>query len=135
MIKLRRLVFWKDLCMVGVLQMLSKINDINLKAKIIIAGFAVAFVGLAMVVFLVGDRNFDFAKSTTTNYAQAILKDQARIIEKRVDLGFENAQNIATLATESLKTLRNSNTTRLCDYQCATMLQGYLSNSCAKHAV
>ena len=135
MIKLRRLVFWKDLCMVGVLQMLSKINDINLKAKIIIAGFAVAFVGLAMVVFLVGDRNFDFAKSTTTNYAQAILKDQARIIEKRVDLGFENAQNIATLATESLKTLRNSNTTRLCDYQCATMLQGYLNATLAQNTL
>ncbi|WP_299545854.1 methyl-accepting chemotaxis protein [uncultured Helicobacter sp.] len=121
--------------MVGVLQMLSKINDINLKAKIIIAGFAVAFVGLAMVVFLVGDRNFDFAKSTTTNYAQAILKDQARIIEKRVDLGFENAQNIATLATESLKTLRNSNTTRLCDYQCATMLQGYLNATLAQNTL
>lgn len=56
----------------GILQKLSKINDISLKAKIIIAGLAVSFVGLAMVVILVGDRNFEFAKETTTNYAQAI---------------------------------------------------------------
>ncbi|WP_423786614.1 methyl-accepting chemotaxis protein [Helicobacter winghamensis] len=111
----------------GILQKLSKINDISLKAKIIIAGLAVSFVGLAMVVILVGDRNFEFAKETTTNYAQAILKDKARIIEKRVDLGLENAQNIATIATESLKTLRDFDSTRLCDYSCAVMLRGYLN--------
>ncbi|WP_236096425.1 methyl-accepting chemotaxis protein [Helicobacter sp. MIT 11-5569] len=120
--------------MAGFLQKYQKINNISLKAKIIIAGFAVAFVGLSMVVLLVGDKNFDFAKETTTKYAQAILKNQARIIEKNIDLGFENTQNISVLAIESLKALRELNRTRLCDENCASLLRGYLNEIVAQNA-
>ena len=84
-------------------KMFARLNDISLKLKIIIAGFAVAFIGLTLVVVLVGERNFEFAKNTTTNYAQAILKNHARVVEKRIDLGFENAKNIATLTKEMIK--------------------------------
>lgn len=82
---------------------LARLNDISLKLKIIIPGFAAALVGLAMVVVLVGERNFKFAKETTTHYAQALLKNYARVLEKRIDLGFENAKNITTLTKEIIK--------------------------------
>ena len=82
---------------------LARLNDISLKLKIIIPGFAAALVGLAMVVVLVGERNFEFAKETTTHYAQAVLKNHARVLEKRIDLGFENAKNITTLTKEIIK--------------------------------
>ena len=39
-------------------KMFARLNDISLKLKIIIAGFAVAFIGLTLVVVLVGERNF-----------------------------------------------------------------------------
>lgn len=108
------------------LQALLRVNDVSLKFKIIFASFAVALVGLALVVILVGNKNFDFAKETTTNYAQATLKNQARTLEGKINLGFENAANLAILANESLQNLRTQNTNSLCDSYCSTMLNGYL---------
>lgn len=66
------------------LRFLSRIQDISLKFKIIFASFAVALIGLALVVILVGNKNFDFAKETTTKYAQVMLKNQARTLEGKL---------------------------------------------------
>ena len=57
-------------------RVLLRVNDVSLKFKIIFASFAVALIGLALVVWLVGNKNFNFAKETTTNYAQATLKNK-----------------------------------------------------------
>lgn len=107
---------------------ISQIQDVSLKFKIIFASFAVALIGLALVVILVGNKNFDFAKETTTKYAQAILKNQARTIEGKINLGFENAANIATLANKSLQNLKNSSPDSLCDFRCSAILDGYLQS-------
>lgn len=115
------------------LQVLSRVNDVSLKFKIIFASFAVALVGLALVVMLVGNKNFDFAKETTTNYAQATLKNQARALEGKINLGFENANNISTLAIESLQNLRTPNVNSLCDSNCSAILNGYLKTIVAQN--
>lgn len=115
------------------LQALLRVNDVSLKFKIIFASFAVALVGLALVVILVGNKNFDFAKETTTNYAQATLKNQARTLEGKINLGFENANNISTLAIESLQNLRTPNANSLCDSNCSAILNGYLKTIVAQN--
>ncbi|WP_300669090.1 methyl-accepting chemotaxis protein [Helicobacter sp. UBA3407] len=107
-------------------RVLLRVNDVSLKFKIIFASFAVALIGLALVVWLVGNKNFNFAKETTTNYAQATLKNQARILENKINLGFENVANIAILANQSLRNLTSPNANRFCDSNCSAILNGYL---------
>ncbi len=110
------------------LRFLSRIQDISLKFKIIFASFAVALIGLALVVILVGNKNFDFAKETTTKYAQVMLKNQARTLEGKINLGFENVANIAILANQSLQNLTNSTPNTFCDFRCSVILNGYLES-------
>lgn len=80
-----------------------------------------------VVVAFVGVKNFEFAKETTTGYAQAILKSQARVIEGSINLGLENVANIANLAQESLNNPQESQN-GFCNAYCATMLNGYLKS-------
>ena len=84
---------------------LQKLDDFSLKIKIIFASFAAAVIGLSIIVFLVGNQNFNYAKETTTKYAQATLKTYARSIESQINLGFDSSLNLALLAQENLNNL------------------------------
>lgn len=84
---------------------LQRLDDFSLKIKIIFASFAAAVIGLSIIVFLVGNQNFNYAKETTTKYAQATLKTYARSIESQINLGFDSSLNLALLAQENLNNL------------------------------
>ncbi|MCL9822657.1 methyl-accepting chemotaxis protein [Helicobacter colisuis] len=83
----------------------QKLDDFSLKVKIIFVSFTAAVIGLSIIVFFVGNQNFDFAKQTTTKYTQAVLKTYAQSIESEINLAFDSSLNIALLAQRNLSNL------------------------------